>query len=82
MDVYGEKPLSHCLMEGRAMADAQKRNGRIWQTGRWQRSQGNFRYAGGQYIFNWSTKGLKPGMYRLYIDLGDGVDRHYDVTLR
>jgi predicted dehydrogenase len=32
-------------MEGRAMADAQKRNGRIWQTGSWQRSQGNFRYA-------------------------------------
>ena len=25
MDVYGEKPLSHCLMEGRAMADAQKK---------------------------------------------------------
>jgi predicted dehydrogenase len=44
-DVYGEKPLSHCLMEGRAMADAQKRNGRIWQTGSWQRSQRHFRYA-------------------------------------
>ena len=45
LDVYGEKPLSHCLMEGRAMADAQKRNGRIWQTGSWQRSVGNFRQA-------------------------------------
>ena len=45
LDVYGEKPISHCLMEGRAMADAQARNGRIWQTGSWQRSTGNFRQA-------------------------------------
>lgn len=45
LDVYGEKPISHCLMEGRAMADAQKRYGRIWQTGSWQRSQSHFRYA-------------------------------------
>jgi len=44
-DVYGEKPISHCLAEGRAMADAQKRNGRVWQTGSWQRSLGNFRFA-------------------------------------
>lgn len=44
-DVYGEKPISHCLMEGRAMSDAQKKNGRIWQTGSWQRSQDHFRYA-------------------------------------
>jgi len=41
-----------------------------------------FRYSGGQYIFNWSTKGLAAGMYRVTVDLGDGVDRHYDVTLR
>jgi predicted dehydrogenase len=45
LDVYGEKPISHCLAEGRAMADAQKRNGRIWQTGSWQRSLGDFRFA-------------------------------------
>ena len=45
MDVYGEKPISHCLMEGRAMADAQKKNARIWQTGSWQRSQDHFRHA-------------------------------------
>ena len=44
-DVFGEKPISHCLMEGRAMANAQKRYGRIWQTGSWQRSQGHFRFA-------------------------------------
>jgi predicted dehydrogenase len=44
-DVYGEKPISHCLMEGRAMADAQRRNGRVWQTGSWQRSVENFHHA-------------------------------------
>ncbi len=44
-DVYGEKPISHCLAEGRAMANAQVKNARIWQTGSWQRSQDNFRYA-------------------------------------
>lgn len=45
MDIYGEKPISHCLMEGRAMANAQKKNARIWQTGSWQRSQYDFRHA-------------------------------------
>ncbi len=45
LDVYGEKPISHCLAEGRAMADAQKKNNRIWQTGSWQRSQSDFRIA-------------------------------------
>ncbi len=45
IDMYGEKPLAHCLMEGRAIADAQVRNGRIWQTGSWQRSQSHFRFA-------------------------------------
>ncbi len=44
-DMYGEKPLSHCLAEGRAIADAQKRNARVWQTGSWQRSQAHFRHA-------------------------------------
>lgn len=44
-DIYGEKPISHKLTEGRAMADAVTRNRRIWQTGSWQRSQENFRHA-------------------------------------
>ncbi|MBI1371222.1 MAG: gfo/Idh/MocA family oxidoreductase [Phycisphaera sp.] len=42
-DIYGEKPISHTLTEGRAMADAVARNKRIWQTGSWQRSTFNFR---------------------------------------
>ncbi|MCC7491503.1 MAG: Gfo/Idh/MocA family oxidoreductase [Fimbriimonadaceae bacterium] len=44
-DVYGEKPLTHSLAEGRAVADAQRRYGRIWQTGSWQRSVANFRWG-------------------------------------
>ena len=41
-DMYGEKPLARTIREGRAMADAVKRYGRIWQTGSWQRSVRNF----------------------------------------
>jgi predicted dehydrogenase len=44
-DIYGEKPLSHSLFEGRAMGDAIKRYGRVWQTGSWQRSVENFHRA-------------------------------------
>lgn len=44
-DIFGEKPLSHNFKEGRAICDAVKRYGRIWQTGSWQRSQENFRFA-------------------------------------
>ena len=44
-DIYGEKPIAHSIKEGRAIADAVKRYGRVWQTGSWQRSQANFRKA-------------------------------------
>ena len=44
-DIYGEKPFSHDLREGRAMVDAVAQYGRIWQTGSWQRSTGDFRFA-------------------------------------
>jgi TolB protein len=30
-------------------------------------------YESNQYIYNWRTKGLEPGTYRLTIDLGDGT---------
>ena len=45
IDVYGEKPLAHHQAEGVALVEAARRNGRIWQTGSWQRSVGNFRRA-------------------------------------
>jgi len=45
LDVYGEKPLTHGLREGRVLCDAVKRYGRVWQTGSWQRSVENFHHA-------------------------------------
>ncbi len=44
-DIYGEKPLAHNWTEGKAICDAVKRYGRVWQTGSWQRSQSHFRFA-------------------------------------
>jgi hypothetical protein len=43
-----------------------------------------FRYdaSSGQYIFNWSTKGLTTGTYLLKINLGDGVTHTVQVSLR
>ncbi|RPJ83792.1 MAG: gfo/Idh/MocA family oxidoreductase [Acidobacteria bacterium] len=41
-DVYGEKPFTHSLREGRALCNAVKRHGCVWQTGSWQRSEENF----------------------------------------
>jgi predicted dehydrogenase len=45
LDIYGEKPLSRFVVEGRALVNAVQRYGRIWQTGSWQRSRDNFRQA-------------------------------------
>ena len=45
LDVFGEKPFTHSLREGRAVCDAVKRYGRVWQTGSWQRSTENFHRA-------------------------------------
>ncbi|MDR0535395.1 MAG: Gfo/Idh/MocA family oxidoreductase [Puniceicoccales bacterium] len=42
VDIYGEKPLAHTLVEGRAIANAVKQHGRVWQTGSWQRSGSAF----------------------------------------
>jgi len=45
LDVFGEKPFTHSLREGRALADAVTRYGRVWQTGSWQRSREDFHRA-------------------------------------
>ena len=45
LDIYAEKPLFHELREGRAMCEAVRRYGRVWQTGSWQRSVENFHRA-------------------------------------
>ncbi len=44
-DMYGEKPLARTIHEGKMMVEAVQKYGRIWQTGSWQRSQGNFHHA-------------------------------------
>jgi len=44
-DVYCQKPLSLSVVEGRAMANAVKRYGVVFQTGSQQRSDSNFRRA-------------------------------------
>lgn len=44
-DIYGEKPLSLTIDDGRKMSDAVRRNKRIFQTGSQQRSDERFRFA-------------------------------------
>jgi len=44
-DIYCEKPMSLTIAEARAMANAVKRYGRIFQMGTQQRSDRNFRFA-------------------------------------
>lgn len=44
-DVYMQKPASLTISEGRMMADAVKKSGRIVQVGSQQRSSNQFRYA-------------------------------------
>ena len=43
LDVFGEKPFTWGLREGRLLNDALTKNKRVWQTGSWQRSGGEFR---------------------------------------
>ena len=43
-----------------------------------------FRYdsTAGQYVFNWSTKGLTAGTYEIRADLGDGVSHTVRISLK
>ena len=43
LDIFGEKPFTWGLAEGRMLVDAVTKNKRVWQTGSWQRSGGEFR---------------------------------------
>lgn len=45
IDMYGEKPFSRTIGEGRIMCNVMEQYGIIWQTGSWQRSQESFRHA-------------------------------------
>jgi endonuclease G len=41
-----------------------------------------FRYADGYYVFNLDTSALGPGTYQLQVDMGDGVLRTVNISLR
>jgi len=45
LDVHAQKPFARTIREGRAMCDAVKRYGTVWQTGSQQRSGKNFHRA-------------------------------------
>ena len=40
-----------------------------------------YTYNGGQYQYNWSTKGLTAGEYRIYANLADDTKRYVDICL-
>jgi predicted dehydrogenase len=44
-DIHAQKPLARTIREGRAICDAVRRYGIVWQTGSQQRSEQNFRRA-------------------------------------
>jgi predicted dehydrogenase len=71
-DIYGEKPLTHSLREGRALSDAVKRYGRVWQTGSWQRSVENF-HQGSELVRN----GRIGKILKIEVGLPSG---HYDFA--
>jgi hypothetical protein len=41
-----------------------------------------FRYADGYYVFNLDTSAMGPGTYQLRVDMGDGVLRTVNISLR
>jgi endonuclease G len=41
-----------------------------------------FRYDNGYYVFNLNTSGLSAGTYQLQIDMGDGVVRAVNISLK
>ena len=45
LDIFGQKPLARSIREGRAIANAVARYGRVWQTGSQQRSSQEFHRA-------------------------------------
>ncbi len=66
--IYCEKPLTHCISEGRKIVQEVKKAGIVFQTGSQQRSEfgGNFRKAV-EYVRNGRIGKLKT------IRIGDGV---------
>ena len=71
LDVYGEPPLAHTIVEGRAVCRAVARYGRVWQTGSHLRSAPLFQRACG-YVASGRlgvTRLVEVGSYGGYVDL-------------
>jgi len=67
-DVYGEKPICRTINDGKVIVQAVKKNGIIWQTGSWQRSQENF-HRGAELVIN----GRIGKVSYIEVGLPDGV---------
>ncbi len=76
-DIYGEKPLAHTVEEGRAICNAVKKYGVVWQTGSWQRSQGNFRQGAEIARNGWLGK-----LHTIEVGLPSGVYSRLDETFQ
>jgi len=63
INVYGEKPICRTIKDGQTIVSAVKKNGIVWQTGSWQRSQANF-HRGAELAINGRVGKLK------YIEVG------------
>jgi len=72
LDIYGEKPLAHTVAEQQAIVRAVEKNGVIWQTGSWQRSQAPFHKAA-EIVRN----GLIGDVTRVEVGLPSG---HHDFA--
>ncbi len=82
-DIYCQKPLSLTVREGRAMADAVKRYGVVFQTGSQQRSDSNFRRAA-ELVLNGRIGRLETvecGLPGGWPDYGKTADRKQPVPV-
>jgi predicted dehydrogenase len=78
LDIYGEKPFAWGLAEGRALAEAVRKNKRVWQTGSWQRSGGEFRRF--KALIESNVLG-KLSRYECGTPSGMGIQKHLDEAL-
>ena len=62
-DVFGEKPLTRTIREGKVLRDTVLNSGRIWQTGSWQRSLPDFVRAA-EIVRNGYLKGMNWEMWQ------------------
>ncbi|MCA9147779.1 MAG: Gfo/Idh/MocA family oxidoreductase [Planctomycetales bacterium] len=77
LDIYGQKPLSLTIAEGRAMSNSVQRHGVVFQTGSQQRSDANFRRAC-ELVRNGrigEVKTVRVGMPSGWPDFGKTADR-------